>query len=99
MVEKISILGLKKIPVVPVTCHEKIRVGRSEKNFFLIIFFMVLAVLNEHYSHTTDTPHHRYIFPTVYGRILGNLLFRLRVLATKMGHKTRNVLALHTRFE
>ena len=24
----------KKIPVVPVTCHEKIRVGRSEKNFF-----------------------------------------------------------------
>ena len=37
--------------------------------------------------------NHRYIFPTVYGRILGNLLFRLRVLATKMGHKTRNVLA------
>ena len=43
--------------------------------------------------------NHRYIFPTVYGRILGNFLFRLRVLATKMGHKTRNVLALRTRFE
>ena len=24
----------KKISVVPVTCHEKNRVGRSEKNFF-----------------------------------------------------------------
>ena len=42
------ILRPKKTPVVPVTCHEKIRVGRSEKKFFLIIFFMVLAVLNEH---------------------------------------------------
>ena len=29
----------KKIPVVvPVTCYEKNRVGRSEKNFFSIIF-------------------------------------------------------------
>ena len=40
-------IGPKKMPVVPVTCHEKIRVGRTEKNF-LVIFFMVLAVLNEH---------------------------------------------------
>ena len=37
-------LGLKKIPVVPVSYREKIRVGRSEINFFLNIFFMVLAV-------------------------------------------------------
>ena len=51
----------KKIPVVLVTCHEKIRVGRSEK-IFLIIFFMVLAVLNKHLFN-----NHRYIFPTVYG--------------------------------
>ena len=29
----------KKIPVVPVTCHEKIRVGRSEKKFFFNNFF------------------------------------------------------------
>ena len=43
--------------------------------------------------------NHRYIFPTVYGRILGNLLFCLHVLATEMGHKTCNALALHTRFE
>ena len=43
--------------------------------------------------------NHRYIFPTVYERTLGNLLFRLRVLATEMGHKTRNVLTLHTCFE
>jgi hypothetical protein len=33
----------KKIPVVPVSYREKIRVGRSEINFFLNIFFMVLA--------------------------------------------------------
>jgi hypothetical protein len=34
----------KKIPVVPVSYREKIRVGRSEIIFFLNIFFMVLAV-------------------------------------------------------
>ena len=34
----------KKIPVVPVSYREKIRVGRWEINFFLNIFFMVLAV-------------------------------------------------------
>ena len=33
----------KKIPVVPVSYREKIRVGRSEIHF-LNIFFMVLAV-------------------------------------------------------
>ena len=33
----------KKIPVVPVSYREKIRVGRSEINFFGNIFFMVLA--------------------------------------------------------
>ena len=43
--------------------------------------------------------NHRYIFPTVYGSILGNLLFCLRVLAMKIGHKTHNVLVLHTCFE
>ena len=38
-------LGVKKNkPVVPVSYREKIRVGRSEINFFLNIFFMVLAV-------------------------------------------------------
>jgi hypothetical protein len=36
-------LGVKKKPVVPVSYREKIRVGRSEINFFLNIFFMVLA--------------------------------------------------------
>ena len=36
--------GVKKIPVVPVSYREKIRVGRSEINFFLNIFFIVLAV-------------------------------------------------------
>ena len=30
--------------MVPVSYREKIRVGRSEINFFLNIFFMVLAV-------------------------------------------------------
>ena len=34
----------KKIPVVPVSYREKIRVGRSEIIFFINIFFMVLAV-------------------------------------------------------
>jgi hypothetical protein len=34
----------KKIPVVPVSYREKIRIGRSEINFFLNIFFIVLAV-------------------------------------------------------
>jgi hypothetical protein len=38
------IIGRKKIHVVPVSYHEKIRVGRSEIQFFLNIFFMVLAV-------------------------------------------------------
>jgi hypothetical protein len=37
-------LGLKKILVVPVSYREKIRVGRAGNNFFLNIFFMVLAV-------------------------------------------------------
>jgi hypothetical protein len=37
-------VGRKKIPVVPVSYREKIRLGRSEINFFLNIFFMVLAV-------------------------------------------------------
>ena len=35
----------KKIPVVLVTCHEKIRVGRWEKNFFFSNFSIILAVL------------------------------------------------------
>ena len=38
------VIRRKKIPVVPVSYREKIRVGRSEINFFLNIFFMVLAV-------------------------------------------------------
>jgi hypothetical protein len=33
----------KKIPVVPVSYREKIRVGRSKINLFLKYFFMVLA--------------------------------------------------------
>ena len=32
-------LGLKKIPVVPVSYREKNRVGRSEINFFFKYFF------------------------------------------------------------
>ena len=32
------ILGLKKLPVVSVSYREKIRVGRSEINFFLYFF-------------------------------------------------------------
>ena len=36
-------LGLKKIPVIPVSYREKVRVGRSEINFFLNSFFMVLG--------------------------------------------------------
>ena len=43
-------LGAKKIPVVPVSYREKIRVGRSEINFFLNIFFMVFSII----SVTTD---------------------------------------------
>jgi hypothetical protein len=31
--------GVKKIPVVPVSYREKIRVGRSEIHFFLEYFF------------------------------------------------------------
>jgi hypothetical protein len=34
----------KKIPVVLVSYHEKIRVGRSRKYIFFEHFFMVLAV-------------------------------------------------------
>jgi hypothetical protein len=34
----------KKKPVVPVSYREKIRISRSEINFFLNIFFMVLVV-------------------------------------------------------
>ena len=38
----------KKIPVVPVI-HVMKKLGSvGRKKFFLIIFFMVLAVLNEH---------------------------------------------------
>jgi hypothetical protein len=40
----------KKIPVVPVSYREKIRVGRSEIIFFLNIFFMVFSII----SVTTD---------------------------------------------
>ena len=36
-------LGVKKIPVVPVSYCEKIRVGRSEINFFFEYFYMVLV--------------------------------------------------------
>ena len=42
--------GVKKIPVVPVSYREKIRVGRSEI-IFLSIFFMVFSII----SVTTDT--------------------------------------------
>jgi hypothetical protein len=41
---KYNLIGVTKIPVVPVSYREKIRVGRSEINFFFNIFFMVLAV-------------------------------------------------------
>ena len=40
----------KKIPVVPVSYREKIRVGRSEIYFFLNIFFIVFSII----SVTTD---------------------------------------------
>ena len=40
-------IGLKKLPVVPVTYREKIRVDRSEK-FFLKQFLMLLADLAVH---------------------------------------------------
>ena len=36
----------KKIPVVPVSYREKIRVGRSEIIFFLNIFFMVFSIIS-----------------------------------------------------
>jgi hypothetical protein len=36
---QIKIRRKKKIPVVPVSYREKIRVGRSERNFFLEYFF------------------------------------------------------------
>jgi hypothetical protein len=41
---RIVYIRRKKIPVVPGSYRKKIRVGRSEINFFLNIFFMVLAV-------------------------------------------------------
>ena len=44
------LLGLKKIPVVPVSYREKIRVGRLELIFFLNIFFTVFSII----SVTTD---------------------------------------------
>jgi hypothetical protein len=44
------LMGSKKIPVVPVSYREKIRVGRSEIIFFLNIFFMVFSII----SVTTD---------------------------------------------
>jgi hypothetical protein len=47
----ISWLGVKKIPVVPVSYRETIRFGRSEIIFFLNIFFMVFSII----SVTTDT--------------------------------------------
>jgi hypothetical protein len=46
----VLLLGVKKIPVVPVSYGEKIRVGRSEIIFFLNIFFMVFSII----SVTTD---------------------------------------------
>ena len=44
------VLGLKKLPVVPVSYREKIRIGRSEINFFLNIFFTFFSII----SVTTD---------------------------------------------
>jgi hypothetical protein len=47
-------LGVKKIPVVPVSYREKIRVGRSEINFFFMVFSIIsvtdaiLAVARNH---------------------------------------------------
>ena len=38
--------GVKKIPVVPVSYREKIRVGRSEIIFFLNIFFLVFSIIS-----------------------------------------------------
>jgi hypothetical protein len=38
-----KVIRHKKKPVVPVSYREKIGVSRSEINFFLNIFFMVLA--------------------------------------------------------
>ena len=40
------ILRPKKIPVVPVSYREKIRVGRSEINFFLNNFVMVFSIIS-----------------------------------------------------
>jgi hypothetical protein len=40
----------KKLPVVPVSYREKIRVGRLEIIFFLNIFFMIFSII----SVTTD---------------------------------------------
>jgi hypothetical protein len=42
--------GVKKIPVVPVSYREKIRVGGLEIYFFLNFFFMVFSII----SVTTD---------------------------------------------
>ena len=41
-------IGLKKLPVVPVTYREKIRVGIGQKKFFLKQFLMLLADLRVH---------------------------------------------------
>ena len=38
------------MPVVPVLYREKIRVSRSEINFFLNIFFMVLAFFSGRFA-------------------------------------------------
>ena len=48
------ILGLKKLPVVPVTYREKIRVGSSKK-FCLKQFLMLLADLGVHGLTTIET--------------------------------------------
>ena len=65
------ILGLKKLPVVPVTYREKIRVDRSEK-LFLKQFLMLLADLGVHVDHIELT----------YQYVINSYIYKIRCIST-----------------
>ena len=51
-------IGLKKLPVVPVTRREKIRVGRSEKNLFKTIFHAFSGFVSTRFNNYCDNTRH-----------------------------------------